>query len=861
MPPKHRRAAPVLPPDYRALVQKSAGALFWLRVSAGIAGWLLFSQIRSGQGSAHPALLGLTEAVFWLYLAGNGFAYVRYRHGHFGKRTLLADAGLNLGALLWLAATTGGLTSPVMALVFVTIAVYGLLFGLAAGVGAAVATSIALAIFLAGGGWLGFHPLVQPVELPSLIDAHIAYFGVFGVSLVGFCWLLVQLGRREVQSQADAERARHAAERERRALATTNALLRMNQALGQLANPNEVLEKVVTVGCELLQASTGSAFSWSEETQTYKAEAIAGVPAAERERFLAVQLPAASVPDLEWVRSFGHCVVLGAPIAHSGQGARERALVAPVKVDQHFFGVLQFVRGDERPFTQYHIRLLDGMANQVALVLERARLVEQSYRLLRAIESTEEGVLLLDVQGRIRFANPAFTRLFGYAWNELGGRPATELAAPPPEGWGPVVRTLATEHHWRGELHVLHRDGGTVPVRLHANTIVDSQGVAEGVVAILEDVRAEKAMEEQLLRANRLAAAGEIAAGLVHEWNNALTVILGQTALARDCEDRFALQQALLRVEHQAQRMAQLAQEVLGFARPAAPRLESVRANELIRGAAAMLAPECARRSIELVCEESSEALVVRADPVQAQQILLNLLSNAIQALEGSSSGRIVLRVCRGDAMHAIEVEDNGPGIPAELLTRIFDPFVTTKPKGTGLGLAISYAIARAHGGCLTVRSALGEGAVFRWELPAAGTAEESRTAARNPRIPWQALVVDDDPAVANALVAMLQEEGARVERACSGEEALEKCSREDWDAVFLDVRLPDLSGPEVYATLQRQRPALARRVVFVTGGLWRASAWARPSPLPSQPTLAKPCTREQLQSVLAALEQLRAAA
>ena len=200
-----------------------------------------------------------------------------------------------------------------------------------------------------------------------------------------------------------------------------------------------------------------------------------------------------------------------------------------------------------------------------------------------------------------------------------------------------------------------------------------------------------------------------------------------------------------------------------------------------------------------------------------------------------------------------MEVRDEGPGIAPEALPRIFDPFFSTKAKGTGLGLSVSYAIVRAHGGDLTVRSAPNEGTAFTLKLPA--VAEVEADASR------VVLLVDDDPAVTETLRDMLTREGLTVQCAATGGEALAILAHERFDAVFLDVRLPDISGPEVYARLAATRPDLARRVVFVTGGLWHVSSRGLRESLPAQPTLSKPCTAAQIREVLRLLRDTRAAA
>src|SRR5262249_51161732 len=214
----------------------------------------------------------------------------------------------------------------------------------------------------------------------------------------------------------------------------------------------------------------------------------------------------------------------------------------------------------------------------------------------------------------------------------------------------------------------------------------------------------------------------------------------------------------------------------------------------------------------------------------------------AIQAMAGQADGWMRVEVRAAGDLLALRVSDRGPGIAPDLRPRIFDPFFSTKAEGSGLGLSVSYAIARAHGGDLRAEGEVGRGSTFTLLLPLALPA----AAAPLERV----LLVDDDPDVAEALSAMLTKEGLQVSLASTGLEGMARLETETWDAVFLDVRLPDLPGPEIYRRLEANRPALPQRVVFVTGGVWRSEGRLRQE-LPPQPILAKPCTQEQVRNVL----------
>ncbi|MCX8072413.1 MAG: ATP-binding protein [Candidatus Binatia bacterium] len=826
--------------------------------AAGIVAGVLLYQVGKDHEYLPPLFFAVSQALLWLYLGVSVLTCLRYRSGEFGPRTVACDILTTLAVLLWIGVATGGVASPVALLAGAKVAISGLMFGAATGAVAAGFASMFLGSFAAMNRLVG----ARAEELVALHGEFFwAYCLAYGVTVTAFVWAALHLATNAAESRVEAQRARRAVERERQALATTHALLRVSNAFSQLAEPRELLETALEVGRELLHADFGTALLWNEETRAYREVAASGLGAGKDE--LRGEVSGEHAKDLEWARSLGHCVIAGARIGFESQaGADTSVLLVPLKVENHFHGVLQFVRSRERPFTQYEIRLADGLGTQLALALERARLVEQSYRLLRAVESTGEGVLILDHRGRIQFANRAFLQVFGYDWEAVRGRVATDFAQPPALGWSALNESIVSRRHWRGEIEVRDGNGTLVPVRLHANSIVDPQGNIEGVVAIVEDVRAEKEIQEQLTRANRLAAAGELAAGLAHELNNALAAILSQTSMALSAAtpDPALFKRTLDRIEGQARRMAGLVSAVLGFARPKPPQLQRVRLSELAQATVELFAPECLRRGVEMRVEDQSHGLKVEADPAQVQQVLMNLLTNALHALRKEPGGNITVRVIRAGDFGAIEVEDNGTGIPAELLPRIFDPFFTTKKAGTGLGLSVSYAIAREHRGNLTVHSQLGSGSTFRLELPVAQPASAAvRVVASSPTPVRHALVVDDDDLVATGLASMLEREGLQVERAASGQEAIDRCASRYWDAVFLDLRLPDISGLDVYRWLAEHRPDVARGVVFVSGGLWRGSGWR--ARLPDQPVLAKPCSAEELRAVLSTVRQLRDAA
>jgi CheY-like chemotaxis protein len=227
--------------------------------------------------------------------------------------------------------------------------------------------------------------------------------------------------------------------------------------------------------------------------------------------------------------------------------------------------------------------------------------------------------------------------------------------------------------------------------------------------------------------------------------------------------------------------------------------------------------------------DELSEVLPpVFVDPHQIQQIVLNLVINAEQAmLEAHGRGTLVLKSWHDAERESVvlEVRDDGPGVPQDAQSKVFDPFFTTKVvgKGTGLGLTVAYAIAQEHGGRLTIESVPDRGASFFLELPVGATPVRASEPASDPRLPpvprgTRALVVEDEPALGDAVAAALADEGFRPDRAADGEEALAKLRERHYDVIICDLKMPRVDGMAFFREVSAKMPHIARRLIFVTG-------------------------------------------
>ena len=837
----------------RGLIQQTALPMLVFRLLDGLAVWVFFNEAFLVDFSMPWVIHG----VFLAYFAANSFFCLRYRARRISGSTVLADVVMNMATMTFLCGWTGGVNSPVVLVCLIKVAGYGVVYGPYPGT-MAIVTMLASTAVLVGGHVGGWWTIVPIDVVPAMVEQRLDFVfrvGVLGAILIGATWVFRQVAAKEREAGAEARRARDAAQREHAGAVVTGALLAVSEAISRLTRIDEILNKVVDVAPRVLSVDYCGIFLWSEESATYRGAAVSGVEPAMARRLAGLKLSPAEVPDLEWVRTLGHCAVI-APrgMARIGVPDTPTLLTAPLLSGGRFYGVVQFARrSGQHSFTQRDLTIADGVAGQTAVALERARLVEESRRLVRAVDSTAEAVLITDRHRRIVFANEAFLQLFGYTRAEVIGRDALTLGGDMSEDWVRDVQRTVAETSWRGEANARRKDGAVFPVDFNTSLIRTEDNQVQGAVVIMQDVSAQRKLQEQLHRADRLAVAGELAAGVAHEVNNALVGILGQTELVHGPADVEALRAAMACVETQGRRIAEIVQGLLGFARPQPPQPGPIDLCELVRDTLLLMAHELGRSRIRSETRFAPGLAAVLADAKQIQQVLVNLFSNAAQAMEPRGGGTIQVNIQPGPGGVCLEVEDSGIGIPPDDLPRVFDPFFSTKEQGNGLGLSVSYAIVQAHGGEMTVRSVSGVGTTFAVRLPAAPAAEGSglRTV----------LLVDDDPAVAETLATMLAREGLTVQRTATGEEALAAVARESFDAIFLDVRLPDISGQEVYARLVADRPDVARRVIFVTGGLWRVESRGLREKLPPQPTLSKPCTLAQIREALRLLRDTRAAA
>jgi PAS domain S-box-containing protein len=366
-------------------------------------------------------------------------------------------------------------------------------------------------------------------------------------------------------------------------------------------------------------------------------------------------------------------------------------------------------------------------------VTEQRRAEEQRRVVSAALGAAANGIVITDHEGRIEWVNPAFTAMTGYELDDVISRTPRVLKSGHHDAafYTGLWDTIRAGRVWRGEMVNRRKDGSFYDEEQTITPVLDDRGVTAHFVAIKQDItqrrEAERAeenqrrLERQLAQSEKLAAMGELLAGVAHELNNPLSVVIGQTVLLQRTAEPASAQRGE-KIARAAERCGRIVKNFLALARHYAPERKPVVLNQLVRDTLEMIAYQLRVNDIETIDDLATDVPVVWADPHQIQQVLVNLVTNATQAMSEAPRPRRLSIVTRGEgAGVALEVIDNGPGIPPEVERRLFEPFFTTKPvgQGTGLGLSICKGIVESHGGRIAVEGRPGVGAARARSRPA----------------------------------------------------------------------------------------------------------------------------------------------
>ncbi|MFH2056944.1 MAG: PAS domain S-box protein, partial [bacterium] len=443
------------------------------------------------------------------------------------------------------------------------------------------------------------------------------------------------------------------------------------------------------------------------------------------------------------------------------------------------------------------------------------KLQESEERFKSIVTSSFLSIAMVNLEGRVTLANRAAAELHGYPTPELMiGLPIAELCAD--AAFGSVAelqqRLLEEGPVQPIRIELRRRDGTTFPAEMSLSPILDSDHKVTSFVGIAQDITQQLRMQEELTKTDKLESIGVLAGGIAHDFNNILTAIIGYISFAQlEVQPGTEIQQCLIEAEAASQRAAQLTKQLLTFARGGAPLIENISISEVI-GESARFALSGTGVKPDFYIQENLPA--VNADAGQLSQVINNLLINASQAMEGSGTVKIAVEQVvlhkigsvpiRPGKYVLMTITDEGIGIPEENLSRIFDPYFTTKAKGSGLGLASTYSIIKKHGGYITVESTLGKGTTFYVYLPAVATEVRSRKAADRTEPPkhgeGRILIVDDEKPIRELARAVLEALGFETDVAEDGNAALdmyEQAAEADncYTVVIIDLTMPGGMG------------------------------------------------------------------
>ena len=541
--------------------------------------------------------------------------------------------------------------------------------------------------------------------------------------------------------------------------------------------------------------------------------------------------------------------------------------IVPAQRRGERIGAVIIVSTSVRAFSALEIERVEAMVDLLSVALANAELFQTmkqaEWRFRTLFRAAPDAVIaVLQTTGRIREANDAVRDVFGLEPHQLVGRTLAELLVPDDR---PALNA-ALEDAFNGspariEVQV-NADGETARiVALAASRLPEAD--PPSVLLIGRDMTHERELRVRLMESDRLAAVGELVAGVAHEVNNPLSSISAfAQLLLRETTLSTSQRESIEVIRAETTRASQVVKDLLAFARRSEPQREPLDLNALLARTIRMRQYQFTEADVHIEADLAEGLPAVMGDARQLQQVCLNLLTNAVQAITPHSGGQVHVRSYGVPGAVRLEVRDNGSGILASVRAHIFEPFFTTKKEGegTGLGLSVSYGIIAAHGGSIEVAETSAAGTTFRVTLPAVATPASgvaaireapSPLALRSPLAGIRLLFVDDEPTLRSGMEAFGAMRGFSVVVASDGISALEAARTSGVDAIVCDLRMPGMDGYAFHEILRTERPGLAARTVFVTGDVVTPASRGNAA---RQPVITKPFAFDRIEDALVAV-------
>src|SRR6059036_3052458 len=670
----------------------------------------------------------------------------------------------------------------------------------------------------------------------DLLRQHALEFATIAIALI-FAGAGIVLWRFRQRLLRSEQERRRAAEELNRRLSELFSLQELSYVLSDSLELDRIVEQVVRYALRFLDAQGALlALAGDVPADALRIAAAEGTLAALRGRALPADDPglvarSISRDHLEMVRNSG-----GEPMQLLGEVQAASAAAVPLRAHGVVVGTLVIADPREGVFVAEDLRLLSTLATHAAVVIANARFFEMVRRAKEqwetAFDALSEGIAVVDDEGRVRRSNRALASLLGVPLQNVLGTPLASALLGKSNALHELLAAMR-----RGERSAL-LVARSEPLRraLRVNVVrIPGAATEYSIVVMVEDVTEQQALETQLVQSEKLAAVGQLVSGVAHELNNPLTSIAGLSEFLLEQKELGKKDRGHLQViQEQAERAGRIVRNLLTFARKGSAERVPVDLNDVIRRTLSLTAYDLKLKDITVERELSGALPEVFGDRHGLQQVVLNLVTNAAQAVGENPRERprtITVSTWFDGQVH-LRVADTGPGIPDEIAQSVFTPFFTTKEpgKGTGLGLSITYSIVESHSGQITLepRGTRG-GAAFRVDLPPApaDAARPTLTPAHgtplptaSPQVKRTILLVDADPAVQRTIKALFARDGHDVEVAGDPQHAIDLAQRGGFDLVITDARAmaPGKRGTLLAEELVSRMPALRDRIIVATG-------------------------------------------